>query len=443
MSNTERIAADSSFSAPTGTRSEGRGRRRITLRSAGICVTVTVLAISACSTKGQSTTTGDTSGSAKIGAGIKGDTITLGVLTDATGVFAALGKELTAGQQIFWDERNAEGGVCGTYKVKLDVKDHGYNVQNATSLYSGMRGDVLGIQQLLGSAMTAALSKRIEQDSIVTIPLTWAASLTDNPDMALLGPTYDVEVVNGLDYLLEEKKIASGDAIGVIYLEGDWGATTLAGASFFAKKHNMRVVEQKVTPSDQDMTAQITALRAEGVKTVLLATSPGQTASAATVAATQGLNVPLVGNNPTFSPGLLNTPAKDALIANYYNISPYPAYDQAVTQEPLTAYQKKFPGSAPSVTMLSGFASAHVMSEILEEACRKGDLTREGVVQAKQSLASIDTGGLLGKLDYSKPGVSPSRENYVLRAASTSGGLTTVRALYSGPTAKEYSRSGS
>ncbi|WP_054570718.1 ABC transporter substrate-binding protein [Frankia sp. R43] len=428
---------------PVARQSGGRltpGPRRRHLRGAGICVTAATLVLAACSSKSQDSTPDSSSGSERVGAGIEGDTITLGVLTDATGVFAALGKELTSGQQIFWDARNAEGGVCGTYQVKLEIKDHGYNVQNATSLYSGLRGDVLGIQQLLGSAMTAALSDRIEQDSIVTVPLTWAASLTDNPDMAVLGPTYDVEVINGLDYLLEEKKIAPGDAIGVIYLEGDWGATTLAGASFFAKQHDMSVVEQKVTPGDQDMTAQITALKAAGVKTILLASSPGQTASAATVAATQGLNVPLVGNNPTFSPGLLKTPARDALIANYYNISPYPAYDEDVTQEPLADYQKKFPGSAPSVTMLSGFASAHVMSEILEKACQAGDLTREGVVHAKQSLTDIDTGGLLGKIDYSRPGVSPSRQNFILRAADTGGGLTTVRSLYEGPTARQYSR---
>src|SRR4028119_927747 len=58
------------------------------------------------------------------------------------------------------------------------------------------------------------------------------------------------------------------------------------------------------------MSAQITQFKAAGVKAIALTVAPGQTASAAGVAATQGLDVPLIGNNPVFAPGPLERPAR-------------------------------------------------------------------------------------------------------------------------------------
>jgi len=49
-------------------------------------------------------------------------TINLGVLTDLTGVFAALGKDITNANTMFWKDNK----VCDTYDVKLNVQDTGY-----------------------------------------------------------------------------------------------------------------------------------------------------------------------------------------------------------------------------------------------------------------------------------------------------------------------------
>ncbi len=43
----------------------------------------------------------------KVGRGIDGNTITLGALTDLTGVFAALGKDITNAQSLYWKTQNA------------------------------------------------------------------------------------------------------------------------------------------------------------------------------------------------------------------------------------------------------------------------------------------------------------------------------------------------
>ncbi len=62
-------------------------------------------------------------------------TLTLGALTDLTGPYATLGRSVVQAQQLWADEVNAEGGICGR-KVEIRVKDHGYDVQKAVAAYA-------------------------------------------------------------------------------------------------------------------------------------------------------------------------------------------------------------------------------------------------------------------------------------------------------------------
>ncbi len=47
-----------------------------------------------------------------------------------------------------------------------------------------------------------------------------------------------------------------GDTIGHLYLEGDYGENALAGSKFAAGEHDLKIVEQKITPAETDMTGQ-------------------------------------------------------------------------------------------------------------------------------------------------------------------------------------------
>ena len=70
------------------------------------------------------------------------------------------------------------------------------------------------------------------------------------------------------------------------------------------------------------MSGQVSAFKKAGVKAIAVTASPTQFASLAGIAASQGLNVPLLGNNPDFDPSLLKTPAAAALKANAYVMGP-------------------------------------------------------------------------------------------------------------------------
>src|SRR5215210_6167891 len=185
-----------------------------------LLASVLVLSLAACGSKGEeSGGGGQASGSVKTGPGITDKTITLGLLTDLSGVFAPLAKPIVQATQEYWKEQNAKGGVCGR-KIKLIVKDHGYDPQKAVVQYREL-SDVAGLQQLLGSPITAALLPQLKNDSMISFLSAWPSSLLSNDFVIEIGTTYDLELINGLGYLLKQGKIKKGDKIGHVYFEGE------------------------------------------------------------------------------------------------------------------------------------------------------------------------------------------------------------------------------
>ena len=406
-------------------------------RLIAVVVLSTCLLSAGCGTKGSGGETSSSDG-VKTSRGISGDTITLGSLTDLTGVFAALGKDITNAQAMYWEKQNAGDMVCGKYKVKLSVKDHGYVTQQGVSLYSSLRDSVLAIEQTIGSPINTALAPKLESDKMVNIPAAWAQSLTENPENAIVGATYEIEMINVLDYLLKEGKIKEGDKIGHIYFEGEYGEGGLQGSKYFASKHNMTVVEAQIKSTDTDMTASITKLKAQGVKALALTVAPTQTASAASVAASQGLDVPIAGNNPVFAPALLDGPAGPALEKNLFVASPISPFDK--NPELLKAYQAKYPGN-PTLGVVFGTAAAMVMNKILDKACEDGDLTPEGVSKAKESIGEVETDGLAVPLTF-ETGKSPSLKSYIFAATKVPGGAKSISDLYEGEDAAGFTPGG-
>jgi ABC-type branched-subunit amino acid transport system substrate-binding protein len=391
---------------------------------------------------GVAPTAGGAPADVETGPGVTADTITLGVLTDQSGPFAGASLGIAQGRQLFWDARNAAGGVCGR-TVEFDVKDHAYNAQNATSLYAAMEPEVLAFDELLGSPMIAALVPTIGQDGALTMAVSFSSSLLDNPYVVVTGATYDIEMINAVQWLVDNGRLAGGDTVGHVYLEGDYGENALAGTHYAAEQLGVTIAEQKVQPTDEDLTAQVTALEQAGAKVVLLTTTPPQAASAVAIAQANGLDMTFVGSNPTFSPALLASPAAAALQESYLmvsSIAPY-ASDAAGPTSVRDAFGASFADQTPTHFVLYGYAQGELMGQILDTACANGTLTRDGLLAAFQSLSDVDTGGLVAPMDFSSPGQPSAREVLILKPdATVEGGLTVVEDLFASPLAADFQR---
>src|SRR5690349_2163396 len=398
------------------------------MRGAAVLAAAVVVLATGCSTKADNGGGGSSSsgGDVKTDVGIEGKTITLGVLTDLTAVFAALGKDLTNANTLYWKDHK----VCDTYSVKLDVQDTGYVPQTGVQLYSGMKDNILAMQQTIGSPINAALAPQYQADSIVNFPSAWSKTLTEIPGTGVVGATYDVEISNGYDYLFKKGLLKQGDTVGHIYFEGEYGANGLAGSQAVAKEKNLKILEAQIKSTDQDMSAQVTQFKAAGVKAIALTVAPGQTASVAAVAEAQGLDVPILGNNPVFAPGLLQGPTANWLKTHLYVASPVSTFEKH--QDLLKAYQAAYPDVTPSLGVLVGTGMATLMNQVLDAACKDGDLTRAGVLKAFEGLKDADTGGLVVPIRGFENGKSPSLESFVLQPADAPGGAKQLADAFEG-----------
>lgn len=411
---------------------------------AAAVVIALLFATTACSTKAQNTGGGG-AGGIKTGTGVTATTITLGDLTDLHGTFAALGKSITNANILYWNQQNAKGGICGR-KVQIVVKDHGYDVQQALPLYQQLRTQVLSLQQALGSPINTALLNNYTQDQMLAIPSAWASTLLANKQIMDVGSTYDFEMINLIDWAMQKGLIKSGDKIGHIYFEGEYGANGLLGSKYAASKNNLTVVEEKITATTSDVSAQVADLKSQGVSAILLTAGPLQSASAASAAEAQGFNVPILSQNPGFSPGIMNTAAAPALAKHFYIVVPWlmPSSNNATIQQFIAAYKQAYPGAQIDGGITWAYGASDAYRQVLQKACDNKDLTRAGIYNAFRSLSSIDTNGVLPTLDYTKVGDAPTHEAYIWKASTTAvGGLVPAQeGLFDGKDVAGYTPPG-
>ncbi|WP_432188356.1 ABC transporter substrate-binding protein [Streptomyces sp. Tue6028] len=400
-----------------------------------------LLVLAGCSSKAKDDD-GDkqSAGGVKTGDGISGKTISLGVLTDMTGVYATLGKSVTQAQQLYVKQVNAGGGVCG-YKLALTVRDHGYDPQKAVSGYTELAPKVLGFTQFIGSPFVAAVKQRIDgQDKGLVLPQAWSATLLGSPYIRVIGSTYDIETINAIDFLMKEKGLKKGDKIGHVYFEGDYGENALAGSKYMAKKAGLQVVEQKIKPTDNDMTGQVAALKQAKVKAIVISAGPRQAASLVGVAAAGKFPVPIIGNNSAFAPQLLATQAGPALTANYYVASPSLPIgaDTPQAKKLVEDYKAAYPKDSLDNGVVAGWTAAAAFGEALKKACAAKDLTREGVDKALLTINAFDPGFGITQ-DFSDPKSASSKQSVILRPdKSAVGGMKVVREAEASSAAEGY-----
>ncbi|MGI5168521.1 ABC transporter substrate-binding protein [Spirillospora sp. CA-253888] len=398
-----------------------------------------LLAAAGCSDKATGGSGGTAADGVKLGPGVTDKGVRVGIVSDLTGVYAPLGKSLTQAQQLYFEEVNKAGGVCGR-QVEVVVRDHGYDVQRAMAAYSELRSGVVGITQFIGSPMVTALKQRITADKLFTVPMAWSTSLLGNQYVQVTGTTYDVDAINALDFLTTDKGLKKGDKVGHVYFEGDYGESALAGAKHAAGELGLTLVEQKIKATDNDMTAQAAALRNAGVKAILMSAGPRQSASLAGVARSRGLTVPIVASNSGFAPQLLQTPAAPALLKEFYLTSagaPIGA-DLPAVQKLAAAYAAKYPGQPRDNAVVNGYTSAAMFTAALKKACAGKDLTRDAIIKAHRSTGAYDD-GFGTPMDFSSADRPATRKTYILRTdAKALGGLVVHKPAAESAMAKAY-----
>ncbi len=404
-------------------------------------VLASVLALAGCSTMAQqSSGVQGRAGDVATDFGVTRSEITLGGLTDSSGPFKELGVGVVQGNQIWINETNAEGGICGR-QIKLTVRDHGYDVGKAKAHYPALEPNVLGFMQIMGSQVSAALSQNLIYSETTAVALSQSSELLANPYLIVPGTTYDVEMINGLSYLMETGRLRDGDTIGHIWIDDEYGANGLRGTQYFAEKHRLTVREAKISATDSDLRDVVAGFASDPrVTAIALTTTPEQAASTAVANQQLGLNVPMIGNNPVFTPGLLEGPAAGALGNLTVVASSVPfASDVPQAQQVAQAFQQGGFEGRPNSGVHYGYAIGKIWGQLLQRACNNGDITRAGIQEALRQSSDIATENLVADLDFAEPGAPAARDVYAgVPDALVPGGIRQVKPLFVAPEARSY-----
>lgn len=399
-----------------------------------------VLALAGCSAMVQSPAGPGAAKGVSTDFGVTRSDITLGALTDHSGPFKELGLGAVQGNQIWINEINAAGGICGR-KITLKVRDHGYDTRQAKIQYPELEPTVLGFMQILGAPVTAALRQELIDNETTAVALPESSEILDNPYVIIPGTTYDLEMINGLSYLMEQGRIRDGDTIGHIWIDDAYGANGLRGTQYFAQRHRLTVRDAKVSATASDLRDTVAALAGDPrVTAIALTTTPEQAASAAVANQQLKLNVPMAGNNPVFTPRLLDGPAAGAL-GNLTVLASSVPFSSGVprAQDIARVYQQGGYQGLPTSGVPYGYAIGKIWGKLLLRACTNGNITRAGIQEALRQSTDITTDSLVADLDFAKPGSPATREVYAgVPDAGVPGGIRQVTPLFTAPDAQTY-----
>jgi ABC-type branched-subunit amino acid transport system substrate-binding protein len=383
--------------------------------------------LAACGSGGSTTTTA-TPRTVKGGPGVDvaAKTITLGVLSPLSGPAAVIGTPLTNGQVAFFNSLNAAGGIDG-FKVNLLQRDDQYNPQTHLQLFNEIAGQVALIAQSLGSPTTLAIQSAADAKGIVIGAATQSSSWVSDKVMAVIGTPYAIDVANGIDYIVNRQGKKSA-RIGVIYQNDEYGADGVRGYDAAKSAYNFADVKRApYAAADTDLSSQVLAMKNAGAEYVVLVTTPSPTGKIIGIAAALKYTPTWVLQGPAWSEYLMTmagtiadatrTPVYPALGAGNTWVLGYQAQWGDSTVPGMARFlsdtQTYGNGQIPDYYYMYGYGLAKVEAAILKKAIASGDLTRQGILNAKVSLGQVDLGGLMPPVNYT-PQLGPvSRKSIV------------------------------
>jgi ABC-type branched-subunit amino acid transport system substrate-binding protein len=374
--------------------------------------------------------------------GFDGKNIKLGVLTPESGLAAVVGRPLTNGNRVYWQAKNAQGGVAGKYPVELSVEDSKYQVADALQGYDKIKSDVVAFQQILGTQIVKSVLTRLKAEKGYGGPATLDSLWVKEKNLMPIAAPYQVESANVLDWY--QKNGGKGKKICAMAQDDEYGAAGLDGATQASKTLKFKVSKTVRFATTSDVSAQVGELADANCEAVLLVSLPNDTASIVTKMIGRNFTPQVLGLGPTWLTGFESDPNNGAFYQEHFIwVGEGPSWgDQSVPgmAKMIRDVQQFSPDQKPDQYFAFGYAQAWAMDQILEKAVKNGDLSKAGITKANNQVGTLKFDGLVGDYKYGKSAKdrNPPRASTVAKiAAGVPIGLQAVETNVSSDAAKK------
>ena len=319
--------------------------------------------------------------------GVTDTEITIGTITDLSGVTAVQGVNNSYAQRMAYDEINEKGGINGR-KIKYIVEDNQYQVPRAVQAMNKLlNNDSVFI--LVGNGGTpmnnANMPTQLEKGVANVFPLTAARSMYEPFNKLKFGQfaSYYDQMRAGVKYFVEKKGKKN---VCAMTQDSDFGRDVLAGAVEQLAAMNMKLAGQTVhKPTDTDFNASLTRLRDDKCDLIVTGTIVKDTTLIISTARKMGWDVDMVGQFASYDTAVADAPGNVA--EGYYAMTPglyaYPDDPRPAVQEFSKKFKDKF-GREPNFLGQMGYSAAQMAILGLQRAGK--DLTMDSFVKGMESI---------------------------------------------------------
>lgn len=348
-----------------------------------VSASVVAIALAGCSTPAPADAEVDT-------PGVTDDTVTIGTHTPLTGPAAAGYSSISAAATAYFAYLNDQGGVNGR-EINYIVKDDGYNPATTQTVVRELvqEDEVFAIVNGLGTAPHTAVLDFLNQNKVPDLFVASGSTNWNDPEK------YPYTFGFNADYVVEAAALAQyasdeypDKKVCLLGQDDDFGDEMIVGAELVLGEGGLTHVERYST-SNQDVAAQIGALKAAGCEINILGTINGFTALALGTAAQLGwfpqwFSSSSGADYPTLI-GYLGEEVGPQLLQGFVGTNYLPALDG--DSEWVTLFEKvndEYNDGAPfDGNTIYGMSVAYVFAEALAAAGENP--TRESLVDAVRS----------------------------------------------------------
>lgn len=322
--------------------------------------------------------------------GVTADTILIGQSAALSGPAEALGKEMKAGAEAYFEAVNRRGGVNGR-KIKLVSLDDGYEPDRAKANTEKLINEqkVLALFGYVGTPTSNAALPVFTKAGVPFVgAFTGAQSLREpfNRYIFNVRASYFDET----EAIVRHLTTIGITRVAVFYQNDGYGQAGLAGVERALKARNLTLVAKATVERNSTDVAKAVATLSAAMPTAIIQISAYKSCAAFIKAMQQGghlaqyWNVSFVG-----SKALSNELGESGRGVQISQVMPFPWSDAV----PIVAEYQKAMGSEDkfSFTSLEGYVAAAVLVEGIRRSGK--NLTREKLVETMSNFGHANIGG--------------------------------------------------